>query len=48
MIGWVRAQAKKSNVHGIMAHKLDRMCRNMGDAVLLRIWRVSASQSRRP
>jgi site-specific DNA recombinase len=36
MIAWVRAQAKKSNVHGIMAHKLDRMCRNMGDAVLLR------------
>ena len=36
MIAWVRAQAKKSNVQGIVAHKLDRTCRNMGDAVLLR------------
>ncbi len=35
MIAWVRAEAKKGKVQGILAHKLDRTCRNMGDAVLL-------------
>ncbi len=35
MIAWVRAEAKHGGVAGILAHKLDRTCRNMGDAVLL-------------
>ena len=35
MISWVRAEAKRGEVQGILAHKLDRTCRNMGDAVLL-------------
>ena len=35
MIAWVLGQAKRDQVQGILAHKLDRCCRNMKDALLL-------------
>ena len=35
MLAWVRANAKRENITVILAHKLDRACRNMRDAVRL-------------
>lgn len=35
MLAWVRRNAKKEDIKGIVFHKLDRACRNMRDAVLL-------------
>lgn len=35
MLGWVKQNAKKQNIGGILSHKLDRACRNMRDAVRL-------------
>ena len=32
---WVSANAKKENINAILSHKLDRVCRNMRDAVRL-------------
>lgn len=33
MIRWVKANAKRENLQAILSHKLDRICRNMRDAV---------------
>jgi len=33
MVAWVRANAKRENLRAIPSHKLDRVCRNMRDAV---------------
>lgn len=33
MIDWVKANAKRENLRAILSHKLDRVCRNMRDAV---------------
>lgn len=35
MFKWVKANAKKDNIGAILSHKLDRVCRNMRDAVRL-------------
>ena len=35
MFKWVRANAKREGIKAILSHKLDRVCRNMRDAVLL-------------
>lgn len=35
MIKWVRANAKREKIKAILSHKLDRVCRNMRDAVRL-------------
>ena len=35
MLKWVKANAKRERLDGIFAHKLDRACRNMRDAVRL-------------
>ena len=35
MVAWVRGEAKRGRVDGILCHKLDRACRNMKDATLL-------------
>ena len=35
MFRWVKENARKNGVHAILAHKLDRVCRNMRDAVRL-------------
>jgi site-specific DNA recombinase len=35
MFNWVRQNAKKENIRGIVCHKLDRACRNIADAVRL-------------
>jgi site-specific DNA recombinase len=35
MFKWVRANARKEGIKAILAHKLDRVCRNMRDAVRL-------------
>src|SRR5262249_19042180 len=35
MVAWVRANAKKEKLQAILSHKLDRVCRNMRDAVRL-------------
>ena len=35
MYAWVRRNAKKENIQAILAHKLDRACRNIRDAVRL-------------
>ena len=35
MLKWVKANAKRERIEGIFAHKLDRVCRNMRDAVRL-------------
>lgn len=35
MFRWVRANAKRERIKAILAHKLDRVCRNMRDAVRL-------------
>ena len=35
MFKWVKAQAKKEQITAILSHKLDRVCRNMRDAVRL-------------
>jgi site-specific DNA recombinase len=35
MIRWVKANAKQMNIKAILCHKLDRVCRNMRDAVRL-------------
>ncbi len=35
MLKWVRANAKRSKIDVILSHKLDRVCRNMRDAVRL-------------
>lgn len=35
MLSWVRKNAKRENIRGIVCHKLDRACRNMRDAVRL-------------
>ncbi|MCA8998374.1 MAG: recombinase family protein, partial [Planctomycetaceae bacterium] len=33
MVEWVKANAKRENLRAILSHKLDRVCRNMRDAV---------------
>lgn len=33
MVAWVKANAKRENLRAILSHKLDRVCRNMRDAV---------------
>ena len=33
MVAWVKKQARKEGITHILAHKLDRVCRNMRDAV---------------
>lgn len=33
MVRWVKANAKRENIRVILSHKLDRICRNMRDAV---------------
>jgi site-specific DNA recombinase len=35
MIKWVRSNAKRNKIKAILSHKLDRVCRNMRDAVRL-------------
>ena len=35
MFNWVKANARREKIHAIFAHKLDRVCRNMRDAVRL-------------
>ncbi|MEX0937323.1 MAG: recombinase family protein [Pirellulales bacterium] len=35
MFAWVKANAKKEKIKAILSHKLDRVCRNMRDAVRL-------------
>ena len=35
MFAWVRANAKREKITAILSHKLDRVCRNMRDAVRL-------------
>ncbi|MFH1919167.1 MAG: recombinase family protein [Planctomycetota bacterium] len=35
MFAWVRANAKREEIRAILSHKLDRVCRNMRDAVRL-------------
>jgi DNA invertase Pin-like site-specific DNA recombinase len=35
MLAWVRANAKREKIAAILSHKLDRVCRNMRDAVRL-------------
>ncbi len=35
MFKWVKANAKREKINAIFAHKLDRVCRNMRDAVRL-------------
>jgi DNA invertase Pin-like site-specific DNA recombinase len=35
MLAWVRANAKRQSLRAILSHKLDRVCRNMRDAVRL-------------
>ena len=35
MLKWVRANARRMRIHAILSHKLDRVCRNMRDAVRL-------------
>ena len=35
MFSWVKANAKREKIKGILSHKLDRICRNMRDAVRL-------------
>ena len=35
MLGWVRSNAKREEIRAILSHKLDRVCRNMRDAVRL-------------
>jgi site-specific DNA recombinase len=35
MLKWVRANARRARIHAILSHKLDRVCRNMRDAVRL-------------
>lgn len=35
MFAWVKANAKKEKINAILSHKLDRVCRNMRDAVRL-------------
>ena len=35
MFGWVQKNTKKYKINAIVAHKLDRVCRNMRDAVRL-------------
>lgn len=35
MFAWVKANAKREKIKAILSHKLDRVCRNMRDAVRL-------------
>ena len=35
MLKWLKANAKKEKIEAILSHKLDRVCRNMRDAVRL-------------
>jgi len=35
MLKWIRANAKRERISAILSHKLDRVCRNMPDAVRL-------------
>ncbi len=35
MFSWVKSHAKRENIKAILSHKLDRVCRNMRDAVRL-------------
>jgi site-specific DNA recombinase len=35
MLAWVRANVKRERINAILSHKLDRVCRNMRDAVRL-------------
>lgn len=35
MLKWVKANAKRERIQAILSHKLDRVCRNMRDAVRL-------------
>ena len=37
MLAWVRQNAKRENIKGLVCHKLDRACRNMRDAVQLQL-----------
>jgi DNA invertase Pin-like site-specific DNA recombinase len=43
MLNWVKKNAKKENLRGIVCHKLDRACRNMRDAVRLQDLEESCS-----
>ena len=36
MFKWVKANAKREKIKAILSHKLDRVCRNMRDAVRLK------------
>ena len=40
MLKWVKANAKREKIGALLSHKLDRVCRNMRDAVRLpdRVW----------
>ncbi|HEY4313619.1 MAG TPA: recombinase family protein [Pirellulales bacterium] len=35
MLAWVKSQSKREKIQAILSHKLDRVCRNMRDAVRL-------------
>jgi site-specific DNA recombinase len=35
MYSWIKANAKREKIKAILSHKLDRVCRNMRDAVRL-------------
>ena len=35
MLKWIKANAKRERINAILSHKLDRVCRNMRDAVRL-------------
>ena len=35
MLQWLKTNAKREKIHAILCHKLDRVCRNMPDAVRL-------------
>ena len=53
MFKWVKANAKREKIKAILSHKLDRVCRNMKDAVRLQEledaatcnWRLSTTSS---
>jgi DNA invertase Pin-like site-specific DNA recombinase len=36
MLDWIKANAKRQNIQGLLAHKVDRVCRNMKDSVASR------------
>jgi len=43
MLQWVKKNARKENLRGVVCHKLDRACRNMRDAVRLQDLEESCS-----